>query len=284
MMVNVRTPFDRRSLRCRKLFARCPRPNFKPTLPIQKPHLPTARKTVLGHGPIEHVATSGYPTRGIAGVSEAQFGVAANLGAEGRADLIPSGIRIVTAGCKLFYSNRRTFRRNGRQPATASILRAPPSDPSVFDCRRKCSLTVVPPPAVCTCQNTLLKGLADRAAGWRSTVVVRKPRTLPAVTEADAEDTGSAAESAHRALHHLRNLGDGRAGLRMRLQRAHVFFRPRLDDATCRLRLRSLSGLRALTSLLQSSRHYSGTPFERGASRYAMWRQKGRLFDVLNSE
>ena len=32
---------------------------------------------------------------------------AANLRAEGRADLIPSGIRIVTAGCKLFYSNLR---------------------------------------------------------------------------------------------------------------------------------------------------------------------------------
>jgi hypothetical protein len=71
---------------------------------------------------------------------------AANLRAEGRAGLIPSGIRIVTAGCKLFYSNRRTFRRSGRQPATASILRAPPYDLSVFDCRRKCSLTVSPSP------------------------------------------------------------------------------------------------------------------------------------------
>ena len=29
------------------------------------------------------------------------------------------------------------------------------------------------------------------------------------MTETDAEDTGSAAESANRALHHLRNLGDG---------------------------------------------------------------------------
>ena len=28
----------------------------------------------------------------------------------------------------------------------------------------------------------------------------------------------------------------------------------------------------------------SGTPFERRADRYAMWRQKGRLFDVLNSK
>jgi hypothetical protein len=74
MMVNGRTPFDRRSLRCRKLFSRCPRPNFQPTLPMQKPRLPTARKTVLCHGPIEHVATSGYPTRGIAAVSEARFG------------------------------------------------------------------------------------------------------------------------------------------------------------------------------------------------------------------
>jgi hypothetical protein len=83
------------------------------------------------------------------------------------------------------------------------------------------------------------------------------------VAETDAEDTGAAAESANRALHHLRNLGDGRPGLRMRLQHAHVFFRPRLNDATCRLRLHSLGGLRALNSLIQSSRHYSSTPFER---------------------
>ena len=39
-----------------------------------------------------------------------------------------------------------------------------------------------------------------------------------------------------------------------------------------------------LTVLFKSSRHYSGTPFERRANRYAMWRQKGRLFDVLNSK
>ena len=44
------------------------------------------------------------------------------------------------------------------------------------------------------------------------------------MAETDAEDTGSAAESANRALHHLRNLGDGRAGLRMRLQRAPSSF------------------------------------------------------------
>jgi hypothetical protein len=53
--------------------------------------------------------------------------------------------------------------------------------------------------------------------------------------------------------HHVgawRNLCNGRAGLRMRLQRAHVFFRPRLDDAACRLRLHSPGGLRALNSLL----------------------------------
>src|SRR6476660_3511457 len=42
----------------------------------------------------------------------------------------------------------------------------------------------------------------------------------------------------------------------MRLQRAHVFFRPWLDDATRRLRLHSLGGLRALNSFIQSSRHY----------------------------
>src|SRR6202030_490523 len=96
------------------------------------------------------------------------------------------------------------------------------------------------------------RGMADEAAGWRSAVVVRRPRSLPAVAETDAEDTGSAAESANRALHHLRNLGDGRPGLRMRLQRAHVFFRPRLDDATCRLRLHRLGGLRDLNSLIQS--------------------------------
>ena len=41
---------------------------------------------------------------------------------------------------------------------------------------------------------------------------VQKTGTLPAVAETDAEDTGSAAESADRALHHFRNLGDGRPG------------------------------------------------------------------------
>src|ERR1700735_4031826 len=98
--------------------------------------------------------------------------------------------------------------------------------------------------------------MADWAAGDWSAAVLGRPRSLPAVAEADAEDTGSAAESANRALHHLRNLGHRRAGLRMRLQRAHVFFRPRLDDATCHLRLHSLGGLRALNSLIQSSTHY----------------------------
>src|SRR5277367_3126253 len=100
--------------------------------------------------------------------------------------------------------------------------------------------------------------MADWAAGDGSAAVLGRPRSLPAVAEADAEDTGSAAESANRALHHLRNLGDGRPGLRMRLKHAYVFFRPRLDDATCRLRLHSLGGLRALNNLIQSSRHYSG--------------------------
>src|ERR1700735_1912636 len=126
--------------------------------------------------------------------------------------------------------------------------------------------------------------MADWAAGDWSAAVLGRPRSLPAVAEADAEDTGSAAESADRALHHLRNLGDGRPGLRMRLHRAHVFFRPRLDDATCRRRLHCLGGLRGFNSLLQSSRHYSGTPFERRSNRYVMWRQKDPRFDVPNSK
>ena len=126
--------------------------------------------------------------------------------------------------------------------------------------------------------------MATGRQGDGSAAVLGRSRGLPAVAEADAEDTGSAAESANRALHHLRNLSDGRPGLRMRLQRAHVFFRPRLDDATCRLRLHSLGGLRALKVLFKALGIISGTPFERRANRYAMWRQKGRLFDVLNSK
>jgi hypothetical protein len=45
-----------------------------------------------------------------------------------------------------------------------------------------------------------------------------------------------------------------------------------------------LADFAPLTVFLQSSRHYSGTPFERRANRYAIWRQKGRLFDVPNSK
>ena len=36
-----------------------------------------------------------------------------------------------------------------------------------------------------------------------------------------------------------------------------------------------------LTVLFKALGIISGTPFERRADRYAMWRQKGRLFDVL---
>jgi hypothetical protein len=39
-----------------------------------------------------------------------------------------------------------------------------------------------------------------------------------------------------------------------------------------------------LTVLFKALGIISGTPFERRANRYAMWRQKGRLFDVLNSQ
>ena len=38
-----------------------------------------------------------------------------------------------------------------------------------------------------------------------------------------------------------------------------------------------------LTVLFEALGIISATPFERRANRYAMWRQKGRLFDVLNS-
>jgi hypothetical protein len=44
---------------------------------------------------------------------------------------------------------------------------------------------------------------------WRGPGIVRKPKTLPAVAKTDAEDTGSSAESANRALHHLRTLVTG---------------------------------------------------------------------------
>ena len=123
--------------------------------------------------------------------------------------------------------------------------------------RRKCSLTLVPIPRRLHRSKPVPGGarLTERQ-GDGSAAALGRSRSLPAVAEADAEDTGSAAESANRALHHLRNLGNGRPGLRMRLQRAHVFFRPWLDDATCRLRLHSPRGLRALNSLIQSSRHY----------------------------
>jgi hypothetical protein len=62
----------------------------------------------------------------------------------------PSGIRIVTAGAS--SSNRRAFRRNGRQPATASILRAPPSRLSSIVAANAHSLQSLPP-AACTGQN-----------------------------------------------------------------------------------------------------------------------------------
>jgi hypothetical protein len=39
-----------------------------------------------------------------------------------------------------------------------------------------------------------------------------------------------------------------------------------------------------LTVLFKALGIISGTPFERRADRYAMWRQKGRLFDVLKSK
>jgi hypothetical protein len=39
-----------------------------------------------------------------------------------------------------------------------------------------------------------------------------------------------------------------------------------------------------LTVLFKALAIISGTPYERRANRYAMWRQKGRLFDVLNSK
>jgi hypothetical protein len=39
-----------------------------------------------------------------------------------------------------------------------------------------------------------------------------------------------------------------------------------------------------LTVLFKALGIISGTPFERRADRFAMWRQKGRLFDVLNSK
>jgi hypothetical protein len=154
----------------------------------------------------------------------------------------------------------RTRRSNWRSSRRSPFLNCaePHQGHRYFDCRRKCSLTFSPYPPCRLHRSKPLsrKDWLTKRQGWRSAVVVRKPRTLPAVAETDAEDTGSAAESANRALHHLRNLGDGRASLRMRLQRAHVFFRPRFDDATCRLRLHRLGGVRALNSLIQSSRHY----------------------------
>src|SRR6516165_10963259 len=111
---------------------------------------------------------------------------------------------------------------------------------------------------------------ADRGVEPR---LLGRPRTLPAVAESEAEDTSSAPESANCALHHLRYFGDGRAGLRVSLQRAHVFLGPRLDNATCRLcRLPGFNDLRILSCLLQSFGHYSGTPVERCAHRYATWR------------
>jgi hypothetical protein len=115
--------------------------------------------------------------------------------------------------------------------------------------------------------------MVDWAAGDGSAAVLGRSRSLPAVAEANAKDTGSAAESANRALHHLRNFGDGRPGLRMRLQRAHVFFCPWTVSAD----------FVPLTVLFKVLGIISATPFERRADRYAMWRQKGRLFDVLNS-
>jgi hypothetical protein len=39
-----------------------------------------------------------------------------------------------------------------------------------------------------------------------------------------------------------------------------------------------------LAALFKALGIISGTPFECRANRYAMWRQKGRRFDVLNSQ
>jgi len=39
-----------------------------------------------------------------------------------------------------------------------------------------------------------------------------------------------------------------------------------------------------LTAFFKALGFIQGTPFERRSSRYAMWRQKDRRFDVLNSK
>ena len=52
---------------------------------------------------------------------------------------------------------------------------------------------------------------------------------LAAMAETNAEYAGATTESANRALHDFGYVGDGRAGLRVGLQRTHVFLCPRLE-------------------------------------------------------
>jgi hypothetical protein len=99
-----------------------------------------------------------------------------------------------------------------------------------------------------------------------------------------AEDTGSAAESANRALHHLRNLGTGVRAFECAFSMRTSSFVHGLMPRRAVFAFTVLAYFVPLTVLFKALGIISGTPFERRASRYAMWRQKGRLFDVLNSK
>ena len=104
------------------------------------------------------------------------------------------------------------------------------------------------------------------------------------MAETDAEDTGSAAESADRALHHLETLVTGVRAFECAFSVRTSSFVHGLMTRRAVFAFTVLADFVPLTVLFKALGIISGTPFERRADRYAMWRQKGRLFDVLNSK
>ena len=102
------------------------------------------------------------------------------------------------------------------------------------------------------------------------------------MAETDAKDTGSAAESANRALH--QTLGTGVRAFECALSMRTSSFVHGLMTRRAVFAFTVLADFVPLTVSFKALGIISGTPFERRANRYAMWRQKGRLFDVFNSK